>query len=230
MGGSAPVCFKYHKHQFLSLYHSLARLLPVLGAGCILTLSTGCTLSSESESNVQRLEVLSEVADPSELSSSTVVQVDAVPYTLGSGDQVYINVYGEKELSAEATIAENGKLSFPLLGELALEGLTVAEVGQLVAQGLRDGEYLVNPSVQVNITEYRPFFINGGVNRPGAYPFQPGLTVNKAVAIAQGFSRQSTSVKFYLLRQSDTDQQPLKVDSDSVIQPGDVITIRLGLF
>ena len=100
-------------------------------------------------------------------------------YQLGSGDKINISVFGENDLSLEVRLPDVGTINYPFLGEVKLVGLTAAEVEQLIYTGLK-GDYLINPSVSVTITEYRPFFIDGEVKRPGGYPYQPGLTVNKA--------------------------------------------------
>ena len=50
------------------------------------------------------------------------------------------------------------------------------------------GDYLINPDVTVSMTQYRSFFLNGEVSRPGGYPYQPGLTLEKALALAGGLS------------------------------------------
>ena len=99
-------------------------------------------------------------------------------YQLGSGDKINISVFGENDLSLEVRLPDVGTINYPFLGEVKLVGLTAAEVEQLIYTGLK-GDYLINPSVSVTITEYRPFFIDGEVKRPGGYPYQPGLTVNK---------------------------------------------------
>jgi len=58
-------------------------------------------------------------------------------------------------------------------------GRTLGDLEAIVVKGLK-GRILVNPKVSVQIDEYRPFYVNGMVEKPGGYPFQPGLTVRKA--------------------------------------------------
>lgn len=73
----------------------------------------------------------------------------------------------------------------------SLEGKTLEEVKTTIHDGLLDG-YLINPNVSVSILEYRPFFVNGQVMKPGSYPYHPGLTVNKAITIAGGFTERAS--------------------------------------
>ena len=90
-------------------------------------------------------------------------------YPLGSGDLLSIQVFGEEDLSLEVRLSDAGTVSYPFLGELKVTGLSISELGELVRSKLADG-YLVNPSVNVTVLEYRQFFINGEVEKPGRLP------------------------------------------------------------
>ena len=108
-------------------------------------------------------------------------------YKLGSGDMITIRVVGEDDLRRERLrLSDAGTISFPILGEIRVKGLTVGALEEHITKGLK-GRYLVNPQVTVSIDEYRNFFVNGSVEKPGGYPFSPGLTVRKAISIAGGF-------------------------------------------
>lgn len=150
-------------------------------------------------------------------------------YQLGSGDKVSISVFGQEELSMEVRLPDVGTINYPFLGELKLVGLTAAEVEQLIHKGLL-GDYLVNPSVSVSIVEYRPFFIDGEVKRPGGYPYQPGLTVNKAAALAGGYTERAARDKIVIVRESSNQTRELTVTVSDMIQPGDIITINQRFF
>ena len=150
-------------------------------------------------------------------------------YQLGSGDKVSISVFGQEELSMEVRLPDVGTINYPFLGELKLVGLTAAEVEQLIHNGLL-GDYLVNPSVSVSIVEYRPFFIDGEVKRPGGYPYQPGLTVNKAAALAGGYTERAARDKIVIVRESSNQTRELTVTVSDMIQPGDIITINQRFF
>ena len=78
----------------------------------------------------------------------------AASYRLNVGDLVSIQVYGEADLSLETRIGDTGTISYPLLGELTLAGLTVNEAEGLITTGLK-GPYLVDPAVTIAIREYR---------------------------------------------------------------------------
>ncbi len=150
-------------------------------------------------------------------------------YRLGVGDKIAISVFGQKDLSMETRLPDIGKINYPFLGELELVGLTLSEVEKLIYQGLK-GDYLVNPSVAVTIVEYRPFFIDGEVKQPGGYPYQPGLSVNKAAALAGGYTERASRSDIQILRQQNGTQVKLEVSVSELIQPGDVITVQQRFF
>ena len=151
-------------------------------------------------------------------------------YRLGPGDLVTVRVLGEEELSREKIrLSDTGTLSLPGAGEIAALGKTTGEVERLTIERLK-GRILVNPQVSVFIEEYRPFFINGMVEKPGGYPFQPGLTVRKAAALAGGFKERASMRKIFLIRESDKNQQTVNVDLNAVVLPGDIVTVEESFF
>ncbi|MBE0622361.1 MAG: polysaccharide export protein [Burkholderiales bacterium] len=158
-------------------------------------------------------------------------EADAVSkYALGTGDVISITVFGEDDLKREKIrLTDAGTISYPVLGELPVRGKTIGELEKLITDGLR-GRYLVNPRVSVTIDEYRPFFINGQIKSGGSFPYQPGLTVRKAVTIAGGFTERASQSKISVVRDGDTTHTPVKVDLDAPIHPGDIITVDESFF
>ena len=151
-------------------------------------------------------------------------------YKLGPGDVITIRVFGEDDLSREKIkLTDSGSLFLPGVGELVALGKTLGEVERLAVDRLK-GRILVNPQVSVFVEEYRPFFINGMVDKPGGYPFQPGLTVRKAAAVAGGFKERASLNKIFLIRSGDRNQQALKVDLNTVVLPGDIVTVEESFF
>src|SRR5918995_754675 len=151
-------------------------------------------------------------------------------YRLGAGDVVTVQVLGEEDLKRERIrLSDAATISYPILGEIRLAGKTVGELERLIHDGLK-GRYLVNPQVTVMINEYRNFFINGQIERPGGYPFIPGLTVRKAVSLAGGFKERASRDKIFVIREEDRTQTPRKVDLNATVNPGDIITIEESFF
>lgn len=151
-------------------------------------------------------------------------------YRLAAGDVVSIRVFGEEDFSrSRIRLTDAGSVSFPLLGEIKLLGRTVGEVETLLRDKLK-GRILVNPEVTVWVEEYRSFYVNGMVERPGAYPFQPGLDVRKAVAIAGGFKERASQQKIFLTREGEVGTKPTRVTLDTPLGPGDSIVVEESFF
>jgi polysaccharide export outer membrane protein len=154
---------------------------------------------------------------------------EANDYVLAPGDEVSISVFDEPELSVEFTISDSGALTYPFLGEVRVSGLTMPELEKRIADGLR-GDYLINPEVTVSIKQYRQIFLNGEVNRPGGYPYQPGLTLERALALAGGLSPRAARNKIVVKRANEPSGEPLRIKMSDSINAGDVITVPQSFF
>lgn len=150
-------------------------------------------------------------------------------YKLGSGDKIRVQVYGEDDLTIEARLSDAGTLSFPFLGEFKVLGLTVGQLQSYITQGLL-GDYLVDPKVSVTIVEYRQFFINGEVEKPGGFSFQPGLTVRKAVSLAGGFTERASKKNIFVISDDDDSNTPKRIVLGDAVRPGDIITVEQSFF
>jgi polysaccharide biosynthesis/export protein VpsN len=151
-------------------------------------------------------------------------------YKLAAGDTISIRVLGEEDLRRERVrLSDAGTLSFPVLGEIQVRGMTVGALQDHVTNSLK-GRYLVNPQVTVTIDEYRNFFVNGMVEKPGGYPFAPGMTVRKAISLAGGFRERASREKINIIRDDDPKQTPRKVDLNTPILPGDILTVEESFF
>lgn len=146
-------------------------------------------------------------------------------YQLGAGDNVRITVFGETELSGEYQIGANGTLAFPLVGEVAAQGMTPQQLSTVLAGRLRQG-FLREPRVSTAVTSYRPFYILGEVQNPGTYPYAPDLDVLSAVAVAGGFTYRANRGRVYIRRLGAPDEVRLSLDDRVLVRPGD--TIRIG--
>ena len=156
---------------------------------------------------------------------------EADNYKLGAGDDISILVYGEPDLSIDVRIGSSGSISYPFLGDLTVSGLTVKQFEEKIVAGLK-GPYLIDPSVTVGMIEYRPFYVNGEVKRPGSYPFQPGLTVDRAISIAGGYTDRASRNKIFVERVQPNDGKTsrLSVKLQDNIVPGDVVTVEQSFF
>ncbi len=151
-------------------------------------------------------------------------------YKLAAGDVITIRVFGEDDLSRDKIrVSDGGTIPYPALGELKALGMTIGELEHMITSGLKNG-YLVNPRVSVHIEEYRPFYINGMVDKPGGYPFQPGLTVLKASSLAGGFKERASFSKISIIREGDPKSQRQKADLNTPVYPGDTVFIDESFF
>lgn len=153
----------------------------------------------------------------------------APDHRIGAGDMVAIEVFGEQDLSPKVKVGDRGTISYPFLGELQVAGLTTRELQQRIHDGLK-GDYLIDPKVSVTIAEYRPFYVNGEVRNPGAFAYESGMTVRKAVSLAGGMTDRASSRKIFLVSESSADREPVRVDLDHPIGPGDTLTIQQSFF
>ena len=151
-------------------------------------------------------------------------------YQIDSGDSISVAVYQEPDLSIKnVKVSSDGTISFPLLGDLQVSGLSSKQLQKLVIERLADG-YLKSPNVTVSIDSHRLYYIKGEVNSPGGYTFVMGLTVEKAVALAGGFSERAAEQDITLVRESQPEQPIQPVSPSTTISPGDVITVGESFF
>lgn len=155
------------------------------------------------------------------MSSSLTAQTDS-SYLLGVGDTIKINVFEEPDMSFEVTIDNAGVFTYPYLDEIVIRGKTTAELEQTLLNGLR-GRVLVNPNITVSVIDYRPFSIGGEVKNPGNYPYEPNLTVQKAINLAGGVTEWSNGKRFKIEREKPLDDGEL--NADTPVNPGDVVTV-----
>ena len=124
-----------------------------------------------------------------------------------------------------AVVGDSGSISFHLVGEIRAAGRTVEAVRRDYADRLADG-FLVNPHISVIINKYRPFFIIGGVQEPGAYEYQADMTISKAIALAGG--RNELTIKGAaprLLRANGELVSRENITVDTTVFPGDFVEI-----
>ena len=146
-------------------------------------------------------------------------------YTLGAGDQVHILTFDEAQLTGDFRVNDSGDFDFPLIGKVPANGTTTEELSSAIRARLKAKGLLKDPNVSVAILAYRPVFVLGEVVRPGQYPFQPGMTVLTAVAVAGGFTYRAVEERMTVLRTINGHPTEGRVDRGRALQPGDVVTI-----
>lgn len=183
----------------------------------------GCASTPDSAVNVPQNQT---VAPTAAQSTPRILSED--DYVLGQGDGISILVFDEPDLTLDAQVGASGFINYSYLGNIQVAGLTPLELEQQIATLLRDG-YLVNPSVNVSVKDFRPFFIGGEVRSPGSYPYQPGLTLDKAIALAGGLTDRASTRRMFVVRAGAEGRQA-KLSLADAVGPGDTVTIQEGFF
>jgi len=151
-------------------------------------------------------------------------------YLLGGGDQIRIITFGEDQLTGEFSVDDQGKIALPLLGTVQAAGYTPADLGKHIAAGLDQTGVTRNASVAVQVLAYRPIFVLGEVAKPGQYPYQPGMTMLTAAAVAGGFTYRAVQDYADDIRTQNGQVTDGIVTPDSFLAPGDVIKVYLRRF
>jgi polysaccharide biosynthesis/export protein len=146
-------------------------------------------------------------------------------YKVGAGDRLTIRVAGEVDLTNDYLVDGAGNISMPYIRTTQVAGLTASQIEQMIATKLRGG-YLRNPNVSVQVTTLRPFFILGEVTTAGSFAYQPGMTVQNAVAIAGGYTPRADQGAVLVTRKNVNGTATFKVPVTTQIYPGDIIYIR----
>ncbi|MCM2678218.1 polysaccharide biosynthesis/export family protein [Echinimonas agarilytica] len=154
---------------------------------------------------------------------------DENSYRLNTGDTVAIVVFGEDDLQLQATLGQKGTFNYPYLGTVKASGMTVDELSDHIANGLR-GDYLLNPSVHVSVEAYRSFFIHGQVSDPGAYAYRPNLTIERAVTLASGFTERASRSNIIIKRLREGRQIEIDAELNTKVKPGDAVYVKQSLF
>ncbi|OQW58368.1 MAG: polysaccharide biosynthesis protein [Proteobacteria bacterium HN_bin10] len=149
---------------------------------------------------------------------------EPVEYRLGPGDQIRVTVFNEPELTGPFTVGAQGTIAYPLVGSIQAGGLTVPEFTTALQTAL--ATYLRAPSVSIEVTNYRPFFILGEVQRPGTYPYSASLTVLNAVATAGGFTYRANRGRVFIRHANENVERSYPLTVATPVLPGD--TVRIG--
>lgn len=151
------------------------------------------------------------------------------PYVLGAGDRVRVTVFEQEALTNTYSVDQSGYIAFPLVGAIAARGYTVQQIEGQIAEKLRNG-YLRDPDVSVEVDRYRPIFVMGEVGAAGQYSYVPGMTVQKAVAAAGGYTPRANQANVDVTRAINGEVMTGRVLTSDPLLPGDTVYVRERLF
>jgi polysaccharide export outer membrane protein len=176
-------------------------------------------------------------AEDSETPAPAAYSGDAPDYEIGPADMVRVTVWRSPELSAEVPVRPDGRISVPLLGDVAASGLTTSALREKIASGL--SEYVTAPDVTVVVTQVnsKVVFLVGEVARPTAVPLNRRMRVLDAISMAGGFTPFADKGDVKVLRslpdgsveEHEFDYGKFvkgkKPESNLVLEPGDTIVV-----
>lgn len=144
-------------------------------------------------------------------------------HTLTLGDRVRVAVYQEDDLTSVPRIDARGRINLPLLGEIAIGGMTVVEAQTAIENAYKEGRFLRNPQVTINVEEYAPreVSISGAIRNPGRYtlPIESTFTVVELVTKANGITDIGKGTAVTVTRVlPDGTRKVFTVDVDSAIK------------
>lgn len=151
----------------------------------------------------------------------------AQDYLMRPGDELNIVVTQQQDLGNTQTnqtpfvVRPDGNVSFPLVGEIHAEGMTVSQFTQTLQQGL--SRYIVDPDVSVNLTKLGRMrvYVFGEVKKPGAVELEKSHTVMDAIGAAQGFTRDTAKKKIFLIHQ-DQPKSLIPINLNNMLKTGDM--------
>jgi polysaccharide biosynthesis/export protein len=146
-------------------------------------------------------------------------------YRVGAGDKLSIRVAGETDLTGEFPVDASGAISLPYVQSTTVAGLTTPQIEKMIVGKLRNG-YLKDPQVSVQVISLRPFYILGEVTSSGSFAYQPGITVQQAIAIAGGYGTRADKRAMMLTRRDSSGTHTSMVPITTQVYPGDVIYVK----
>ncbi|MGD0921443.1 MAG: polysaccharide biosynthesis/export family protein [Terriglobia bacterium] len=160
----------------------------------------------------------------------------AADYVIGAEDVLDINVWKEPEVSRTVPVRPDGKISLPLLNDVQAAGLTPMQLGSVITERLK--KFIAQPQVTVIVITINSqrVYVQGEVNRGGAVPLMPNMTVLQALSSAGGFTQFANQKQIYVLRNEDGKQLRFPFNYRQAIQgkdgtqnillkPGDTIVV-----
>jgi len=176
--------------------------------------------------------------------TGSVCSAQKAEYRLLPTDVIEITVHNQPDLTTTARITADGNITFPLIGKVNAEGLTIGELESSI-KNLLEIDFLTTAQVIVFIKEYhaRQFSILGEVNTPGTYdmPEERNITLLEAIALSGGFTKDADINRTQVMRVKDGKKtmtlikvsditQRGKRDEDIEIEPEDVIFVSESFF
>jgi len=167
----------------------------------------------------------------------TVTYAEDSAYLIQPGDVLQVSVWKEVDLQGEVLVRPDGGISFPLVGDLPVEGLSVVQVTEQITQRIQ--KYIPDPVVTVATKQIggNQIYVIGKVARPGSFPFSKSLDVMQALSLAGGTTTYASVSDIRILRRAANGQQAAirfdysdvekgkSLNTNIVLHSGDVVVV-----
>ncbi|MBW2217385.1 MAG: polysaccharide biosynthesis/export family protein [Deltaproteobacteria bacterium] len=165
----------------------------------------------------------------------SIAAADSPDYTIGPNDTLSIFVWKEPDLTRDVTVMSDGKISFPLIGNIVAQGKTVAQLRDTITKKLK--YFIDSPEVTVIVNEsHQLIYVIGNVNQQSPIPLQANMTVLQALSTAGGFSQWADQKNIIIVRREGGKEIQIsfnykelvsgkKVEQNIVLQPNDTIVV-----
>jgi polysaccharide biosynthesis/export protein len=206
-------------------------LVPMVLALC----AAGGTSSSAAASSVAAPSSTAAPSSAAALSPSASRDAGS-DYRIGAEDVLQISVWNNEPLSRTVPVRPDGKISLPLLNDVAAAGLTPMELREVLLRRLAD--FVASPEVAVIVTQVRPSSVSvmGAVAHPGRFELRSRITVLDALALAGGFNEFAARSRVVVLRIAEGKARRIPFDYDRLqaregeqgnflLEPGDVVLV-----
>jgi polysaccharide export outer membrane protein len=227
------------KQAVTGLFIALLGVSTLAGAQAT-KVATVTAIGSPSSSKVPATQVAAATPTaPQSMNGQDVREMRAALESIGVGDMVRVTVFRNPELTTETRVSDQGTISFPLLGDVPVAGMTPSQVSKKIADKLSSGRYVVNPEVQVTMMQVnsRQVSVLGNVNKPGRYPIDNvNARLTDFIAAAGGVAAPGSdlvtvvSVRDGKASKKDVDLSQMfvsgNIDANLDLQPGDTIYVH----
>jgi polysaccharide biosynthesis/export protein len=187
-----------------------------------------CSVGPVRVDKQQAVPVWNAPADGKDAAPATASQDNE--YRLGPGDVVKITVYNNPDLATETEVSSNGKISFPLIGEVMVGGMTRSQAEKAISASLSKGKFIPNAYVNLLVAQYRSQQVSvmGEVNKPGNYPINKPTSVAEVIAMAGGISPKGSKVITIIQKDASGRAVEQEIEMKRLLPGGDAANLRLG--
>jgi polysaccharide export outer membrane protein len=177
----------------------------------------GCLVLMSCGGNIPSVKTLAQVQQ-----SKPGVAASGESYVIGPGDKLAIDLWKEPDLSKQVVVRLDGKISLPLIEDVAAGGLTSAELRTQLTEKYR--QYVDSPVVSVTVLEShsKKIYLVGKVTKPGEYPLQKNMTLVQAISLAGGLGEWADGADIRLIRKIKGVEKTFRVDYDAIVSGKDL--------